>query len=190
MVNKFTCSALTIPSIISGSMRGSSPWILTTTSYFFSSFPSASLHLSVPVYYTDCYAQQLQYPVISYTQTLTKWPYHFYKILKSLSLLPQIHDNTLQSFHHPLPQLHKSWKRKGIKCKPTRNWNTHINHNAKRTFIKSDRWSTTKCSLWMTFSTFFMATSKISVHNPQAYPLRNYEEEEEEQGIRYQPTTF
>lgn len=43
-----TCKALTMPSIISGSMRGSSPWILTTTSYFFPSFWSASLQRSVP----------------------------------------------------------------------------------------------------------------------------------------------
>lgn len=35
--------------MISGSIRGSSPWILTTISYFFSSFWRASLHRSVPV---------------------------------------------------------------------------------------------------------------------------------------------
>jgi len=59
-INKFTCSALTILSIISGSMRGSSPWILTTTSYFLSSFWSASLHRSVPTQQQKIITQPLE----------------------------------------------------------------------------------------------------------------------------------
>lgn len=43
-----TCRALTTPSIISGSIRGSSPCMFTTMSNFFWSFWSASLQRSVP----------------------------------------------------------------------------------------------------------------------------------------------
>lgn len=48
LYSKVTCNAFTIPSMISGSISGSSPCILTTTSYFFLSFWRASLHRSVP----------------------------------------------------------------------------------------------------------------------------------------------
>lgn len=59
----FTCKALTMPSIISGSRRGSSPCMLTTISYFFSSFWSASLQRSVPTSVCNYIYKGEQYPI-------------------------------------------------------------------------------------------------------------------------------
>ena len=85
-------------------MSGSSPWMLTTTSYFFSNFSSASLHRSVPTDRPN--DTELKTREQTKLGDRRKWyTDHFCKTLKSWWHLHQTHDSNPQSFHHPLLQL-------------------------------------------------------------------------------------
>lgn len=78
-------------SIISGSTRGSSPWILTIISYLFPSFWCSSLQRSVPTKFRIAKISHISFPWVAADRrtylTISKWFWCHYQISAKFSAI-------------------------------------------------------------------------------------------------------